>query len=490
MALARRAWPDALGRAHRRRGRVRVLRPRVPELRLVLRTRLGRRPRPRTRAAVRRRRSPRPRIRCRTSSASCCRRSGTSPRRSSSRWCCSRSARWWSAPSGSARRCTRAPVGALAAAIVVTRVPLLNYGVRGYLDLPTVAFVVWAAVLEARSPRRGVPVFVLLALAGCCDPRSGASRSPTGCGGRSGTRTGRERLRMLALALAAPVIWFALRLGSSPATRSGRCTGRPSWRPSSAPDRAGRAARGDAAPPRRDRAAARADRRGDRRRRRARLPAPPDAAAARDRGAERARVRRVRDRRAAAARPLPVPVVGDARAARVAGRARLDGDADEAALPALQLDGARAACCCSRFAVVFPLQQVDRLLDLRTDIADRDQVAGRPARAGRAARVAQRAIDACRPVYVPNHRPIPELAYWTDTRADGHRGDRRSTRRPTASTSRPPTTTSRSLSVLDPRDPRPLGAAVPSPGRRPAELGSRDRPQPIVGAVSAGCPVD
>src|SRR4051812_10320 len=47
------------------------------------------------------------------------------------------------------------PVGVLAALIVATRVPLLNYGVRGYVDLMMLAFVVWAAVLEARRPRRG-----------------------------------------------------------------------------------------------------------------------------------------------------------------------------------------------------------------------------------------------------------------------------------------------------------------------------------------------
>src|SRR5919112_1769298 len=37
------------------------------------------------------------------------------------------------------------PVGVLAALIVATRVPLLNFGIRGYVDLPTIALVVWAA---------------------------------------------------------------------------------------------------------------------------------------------------------------------------------------------------------------------------------------------------------------------------------------------------------------------------------------------------------
>src|SRR3954453_8644515 len=43
------------------------------------------------------------------------------------------------------------PVGLFAGLIVATRVPLLNYGIRGYVDLPTIALVVWAAVLEART---------------------------------------------------------------------------------------------------------------------------------------------------------------------------------------------------------------------------------------------------------------------------------------------------------------------------------------------------
>src|SRR4051794_21590814 len=57
-------------------------------------------------------------------------------------------------------------VGVLAALIVATRVPLLNYGIRGYVDLVEIALVVWAAVLEVRRPRRAAAVLVLLGLAG------------------------------------------------------------------------------------------------------------------------------------------------------------------------------------------------------------------------------------------------------------------------------------------------------------------------------------
>ena len=37
-------------------------------------------------------------------------------------------------------------VGLLAALIVATRVPFLNYGIRGYVDLVEIALIVWAAV--------------------------------------------------------------------------------------------------------------------------------------------------------------------------------------------------------------------------------------------------------------------------------------------------------------------------------------------------------
>src|SRR6187551_2116697 len=52
--------------------------------------------------------------------------------------------------------------GLLAAAIIITRVPILSFGIRGYVDLPTAAFVVWAVVLEVRRPFRGTPVLILL----------------------------------------------------------------------------------------------------------------------------------------------------------------------------------------------------------------------------------------------------------------------------------------------------------------------------------------
>src|SRR3954468_22962914 len=60
--------------------------------------------------------------------------------------------------------------GLVAAAIILTRVPILNFGIRGYVDLPTCAFVVWAVVLEVRNPKRGIAPLVLFTLAGLLRP--------------------------------------------------------------------------------------------------------------------------------------------------------------------------------------------------------------------------------------------------------------------------------------------------------------------------------
>lgn len=64
------------------------------------------------------------------------------------------------------------PVGLLAALVVATRVPFLSQGVRAYVDIPFLALVVLAAVLEVRRPRRGWAVLVLLAFAGLLRPEA------------------------------------------------------------------------------------------------------------------------------------------------------------------------------------------------------------------------------------------------------------------------------------------------------------------------------
>jgi hypothetical protein len=64
------------------------------------------------------------------------------------------------------------PAGALAAAVLLTRVDALSYGVRAYVDLPYLALVLGALVVETRRPRAGAPVLALLALAGLLRPEA------------------------------------------------------------------------------------------------------------------------------------------------------------------------------------------------------------------------------------------------------------------------------------------------------------------------------
>src|SRR5919198_5202807 len=65
-----------------------------------------------------------------------------------------------------------APAGLLAAAIVLTRAPVLSFGVRAYADIPYVALVLAALLAETRRPRAGAPVLGLLGLAGLLRPEA------------------------------------------------------------------------------------------------------------------------------------------------------------------------------------------------------------------------------------------------------------------------------------------------------------------------------
>jgi hypothetical protein len=63
-------------------------------------------------------------------------------------------------------------VGLVAGALVCTRFDFPFLAARGYIDIPYLAFVIWAAALEAERPRRGVPVLVLLMLAALMRPEA------------------------------------------------------------------------------------------------------------------------------------------------------------------------------------------------------------------------------------------------------------------------------------------------------------------------------
>ncbi len=69
--------------------------------------------------------------------------------------------------------------GALAALIFLTRVPVLSYGVRAYVDLPYLLLVLSALLVESHRRARtgrpaGAPVLALLALAGLLRPEAWA----------------------------------------------------------------------------------------------------------------------------------------------------------------------------------------------------------------------------------------------------------------------------------------------------------------------------
>src|SRR2546421_6376503 len=62
------------------------------------------------------------------------------------------------------------PIGVVAATIVLTRTPFLLYGLHASPDLPYIALVLVALVVETRRPRTGWPVRALLARAGLRRP--------------------------------------------------------------------------------------------------------------------------------------------------------------------------------------------------------------------------------------------------------------------------------------------------------------------------------
>lgn len=99
--------------------------------------------------------------------------------------------------------------GVAAAVLVVAAPTLLLYAARGYVDMPFLALVFWAAALEAERPRRGMPVMVLLALAGLLRPEAWllAGLYWLWCAWPRDGRRFDPQPALLAVALAAPVLW-------------------------------------------------------------------------------------------------------------------------------------------------------------------------------------------------------------------------------------------------------------------------------------------
>jgi hypothetical protein len=90
--------------------------------------------------------------------------------------------------------------GAVAALVILTRIPVLSFGVRAYLDIPYVALVLGALLAEARGRGPRLPL-VLLALAGLLRPEAWLFAFAYGAWKRDP--------RLLGLVLAAPVLWMA-----------------------------------------------------------------------------------------------------------------------------------------------------------------------------------------------------------------------------------------------------------------------------------------
>lgn len=107
-----------------------------------------------------------------------------------------------------ARLCFTPFVGAIAAFLVLTRFDFHSLAIRGYIDIPFMAIVVWAGVLEITRPRRGTPVFLLLAAAGLLRPDAWLLAGVYFLW-MSWKASWHERARFAALAALAPVLWLA-----------------------------------------------------------------------------------------------------------------------------------------------------------------------------------------------------------------------------------------------------------------------------------------
>lgn len=98
--------------------------------------------------------------------------------------------------------------GLLAAVVVLTRQPVLDFGARAYVDIPYLALVLGAALAETRRRHAGAPVLVLLGLAGSLRPEAWLFAAAYWTYlWRCGNLPRADLLRLAALAAAAPLLW-------------------------------------------------------------------------------------------------------------------------------------------------------------------------------------------------------------------------------------------------------------------------------------------
>lgn len=98
------------------------------------------------------------------------------------------------------------PVGAVAAALVLTRAELVELTLHASFEVLFLALVTTAAVAEARRPRRGEAVLVLLAAAGLLRPEAWLLAAAYTVYLLAATER-RRWPRLIALGAAAPVVW-------------------------------------------------------------------------------------------------------------------------------------------------------------------------------------------------------------------------------------------------------------------------------------------
>ncbi|MFM9164082.1 MAG: hypothetical protein ACKOQ0_01785 [Solirubrobacterales bacterium] len=98
--------------------------------------------------------------------------------------------------------------GVVAALVMLTSRPLLDFGARAYVDIPYVALVLGAVLIESRRRRAGWPVLALLAVAGLIRPEAWAFSAAYVLWLLLGDRSDARKVAgWIALAALAPLVW-------------------------------------------------------------------------------------------------------------------------------------------------------------------------------------------------------------------------------------------------------------------------------------------
>ena len=351
-------------------------------------------------------------------------------------------------------------VGGLAALILLTRQPVLDYGARAYVDIPYVALVLGALLVETRRPRAGAPVLGLLAVAGLLRPEawlfSGAYLLWIFY---KGERDRRRLAGLAGLAAIAPLLWLGSDLAvtgdalhSLTGTRGtartlGRLTGITNL-PSGVPPRLGEIVR---------------------------EPVLFGAAVGALLSLWWLRARAALGAVAGVLAMLAFAVLATAGLSiltryLLAPAAILCIFCGVGAFGWLELEaGDRrrrwwkwAAAAVGIALLAFVPGQIDRIGKLRDTLARQDQIQGDLARLVRARNIGA----SCRPLAVPNHRPVPLLALWLNVEP-GQVVSAAERRVVTGTYVTPATPQVASDYILDPRDPVKVVAGAP-PGFTPA----------------------